>query len=89
MSGTWQNTNGAKGLGKGRDQGKILWQTYRTKIKHWKLSKPGKNRKKSGGAFVEGGGDIGEKHRFLLLAGRFLFYEAVTQISSTKGESFT
>lgn len=40
------------------------------------------------GTFKEGDGGIGEKLRLMLLAGRFVCYEAFTQVSFRKGESY-
>ena len=60
---------------------------YGMKVKHWKLSKPGKNRKKGEKKF-KGDRGIGKKQSFLLLAGRCVFSDALTQVSSIKGEFF-
>lgn len=62
---------------------------YGTKssIENW--TNQAKTEKRGGRTFKEGDRSIGKKYRFLLLAGRFVFNEAVTQISSIKGESFT
>lgn len=57
-------------------------------VRHRKLSKPGKKQKRGETTFRERGGGIGKKHRFLLLAGTFIFSDTFTHISSTKGKFF-
>lgn len=87
MSGTWQHFNGEKGLGKGRDWWKVAWRIWNKKAA-LKIKQNGQKQKREGeGTFKERDGDLGEKFRFMLLAGRFVCYEAF-RVSSRKGESY-
>lgn len=53
-----------------------------------KIKQTREKQKKGEKKFKEGDRGIGKKHSFLLLAGRFVFSDTLTQVSSIKGELF-